>query len=72
MFGEFVPADFARSLEQQRNNEKELADLLAEALKATRWDSPVLCDEAMTAWESARKDSLHNDERTRGARKENL
>ena len=46
--------------EKQRDSEKELADLLAEALKATRWDSPVLCDEAMTAWESARKDSLHN------------
>lgn len=39
----------------------DVAKLLASALNATRWDSPVLCDEAMREWESfLQSHSLHN------------
>lgn len=35
--------------------ERALADRLALALKMTRWDSPVTCKAALTAWKEARK-----------------
>lgn len=36
--------------------ECDLADQLANALKMTRWDSPVTCKAAITAWKEARRE----------------
>jgi len=40
------------SLIKERDDLVELTHLLGRALKATRWDSPVLCDEAMKRYEN--------------------
>ena len=42
---------------EQLAAERELADRLALALKMTRWDSPVTCKKALTAWKEARSES---------------
>ena len=42
---------------EQLAAERELADRLALALKMTRWDSPVTCKKALTAWKEARRES---------------
>ena len=65
-FGEFdaVHVQVAKRLERERDEareqlaaERELADRLALALKMTRWDSPVTCKKALTAWKEARSES---------------
>ena len=55
-------------LEKQLTSERALADRLADALMSTdaiirkevslvgRWDSPVICKEAIAAWKEARSE----------------
>lgn len=35
---------------------RALADRLADALMSTRWDSPVICKEAIAAWKESRSE----------------
>lgn len=46
----FIDRDL-KTVTEQRDDLIELTHLLAKALNSTRWDSPVICDEAMRSYE---------------------